>query len=201
MKTVIPPLGPLLNSAQLSTMISDFHVDHAQHPLCIIGIRGYYFNTLGSPLSNDRNIYDDALFVYSDNAYVSYNANTDPSSYREGVGSGAQKGMPHLKPGVYFSYRLGLHRGEYLALVQQVAPVTVIRDGKPPYEETGYFGINIHKGSLNTTSSLGCQTIYPSQYESFINNVKDQAMRFFGSRWNATAIPYILLENTTLDLP
>ena len=91
-----------------------------------------------------------------------------------------------------FSVLRVLLTAQLSALLQSL----IIRDGAPDYEDTGYFGINIHKGSYNTTSSLGCQTIYPSQWDSFINLAKDQAVRIFGNKWNKVAIPYILLENT-----
>jgi hypothetical protein len=62
-------------------------------------------------------------------------------------------------------------------------------------EETGYFGINIHRGSINSTSSLGCQTIYPYQWDGFIHLVMGQAKKIFGlEEWNERTIPYLLLE-------
>jgi hypothetical protein len=54
-------------------------------------------------------------------------------------------------------------------------------------EDTGWFGINIHKGGYNSTSSLGCQTIYPTQWQSFINTVYDQLKRY-----KQTKLPYVL---------
>jgi lysozyme len=70
----------------------------------------------------------------------------------------------------------------------------VTRDGTPPYPDSGFFGINIHRGSYNGTSSLGCQTIYPTQWDSFINLAVDQTKRYFAAAWKAKVIPYILLE-------
>ncbi|MCK7558716.1 hypothetical protein MKQ70_28485 [Chitinophaga sedimenti] len=71
----------------------------------------------------------------------------------------------------------------------------MVRDGSPDYEDTGMFGINIHRGGYNTTSSLGCQTIHPTQWDSFINLAKDQASRIWGQRWNKEVVPYILIDN------
>jgi lysozyme len=106
--------------------------------------------------------------------------------------------MARLKPGVWLAYRFDNHAGSgppYPALCQRAADVTVIRDGiDADYEHTGRFGINIHRGSRTKTSSLGCQTIWPAQWESFITSAQDQARRFRGTSWKRVTIPYVLLE-------
>ena len=91
-------------------------------------------------------------------------------------------------------HKFDLHKGKYLALCQRAGEVTVTRDGDPPYPDTGDFGINIHKGSYNSTSSEGCQTIHPDQWESFISMAKDQARRYFGDAWQKKVVPYVLIE-------
>lgn len=72
------------------------------------------------------------------------------------------KGTAIIKEGQYLnSHHLGLHKGKYTALTQ-VSPVTVIRDfnrdNKLDFssgrEETGLFGINIHRAKLGSTEEL-----------------------------------------------
>ncbi len=197
MPTVVPPSSPRLSSTELRKLISPFKLDRTKHPLVIVGIRGYYRNTLGAPGVNDRGIYDDAIFIDAPSVTAAFNGNTDPSVYRPGSGTAdSTKGIATLKPGLWMAHQFGLHRYQYLALVQRIGPVTVMRDGNPPYEDAGWFGINIHRGSYNSTSSLGCQTIFPGQWESFISLAKDHAIRLHGNRWDKVVIPYILLENT-----
>lgn len=147
----------------------------------LLGLRGYYKKTMGNPVKNDRGIYDDAIFILSPDIFAAFNANTDPSNFR--------KGIANLKNGLWW-YKPGKHKitspTGYPALVQ-AAPVTVLRDEVG--EDTGWFGINIHKGGYNTTSSLGCQTIYPMQWDSFINTVYDQLKRY-----DQKKVPYVLIE-------
>jgi len=191
-----PNTKPRLASNKLRELIAPFDIDREKHPLVVVGIRGYYLNTLGKKGANDREIYDDALFIDSIHITASFNANTDPSYVRRGAGRGRGKGMAKLNPGHWPVYVFGKHRGKYLALVQRVGPVTVTRDGTPDYEDTGMFGINIHKGGITTTSSLGCQTIHPFQWREFIVMASGQAKRFFGADWDKTPIPYILIDET-----
>jgi lysozyme len=158
-------------------------------------MRGYYRDTMGTVGRNDRGIYDDAIFLVSPAFFGSYNGNTDPSRIRKGRGTGAEKGMASLQTGLWRVHRFDKHNGRYLALCQRAGKVKVIRDGSSEdYEDFGTFGINIHNGGWKTTSSLGCQTIHPTQWQSFITSAVDQAKRYFGSKWDKTTIPYALLD-------
>jgi lysozyme len=147
----------------------------------LLGIRGYYSETF-PPAGNQRGIYDDAIFLVSPEAYVSYNANTDPTVYRKGIAS--------LVPGVHI-YKKGKHGISKGPGYPALRPATkdealpVYRDGEGI--SIGY-NINIHRGG-KSTSSLGCQTIPASQYDSFISLVYDQMDRF-----SQKTIPYLLIE-------
>lgn len=151
--------------------------------VCLVGIRGYYSETF-APSGNQRGIYDDAIILLSPSVHATFNANTDPSVFK--------KGIAVLKTGVH-RFRKGNHGiskpgGGYPALrpanAKEELPVT--RDGEG--ESLG-IAINIHKGGYNTTSSLGCQTIYPTQWDGFINLVYSEM-----SRYNQKTIPYLLVE-------
>ena len=154
-------------------------------PVCLVGIRGYYRDTMGVPGKNDRGIYDDAIILVTPNVHAAFNANVDPS--RSGRNPKAGKGFASLKEGVW-RYKIGQHgisRGNpYKALVQ-AAPVTVARDGGA--DESGWFGINIHRGSYSSTSSEGCQTIPPDQWPAFIALVEGEMKRA-----NAKTLAYVL---------
>jgi len=154
---------------------------HTTDQVYLVGIRGYYEDTMGKPGQNDRGIYDDAMFLVAPGEFYSFNANTDPSVVKKGVSM--------LKPGIY-PYRKGKHGlskpgGGYPAL-RPATPgeaLPVVRDDVG--ESTGV-AINIHRGSYNSTSSLGCQTIYPAQWDEFITAV----YRLMGKTIN-----YHLIEN------
>lgn len=191
---ISPSERPRLSSSELRALMVPYAIDRDKHPLVVVGIRGYYKNLMGAPGVNDRGIYDDAIFIDTAQATVAYNGNTDPSTRRPGTGTGSNKGMATLNPGAWFVHRFDLHRGKYLALCQRAGNVTVTRDGNPPYPDTGSFGINIHRGGYNTTSSEGCQTIHPAQWDSFIQLAEDQAKRYFPNSWKSIVIPYVLLE-------
>lgn len=151
----------------------------------LLGIRGYYFKSMGAADRNDRGIYDDAIFLVTPSAYITFNANCDPSAFKPRIAT--------LKTGKWL-YKLGIHglskpkHLQYKALVQ-AGDVVVLRDGAA--SERGRFGINIHKGSRNSTSSLGCQTIHPDQWTEFITVVEAQMKRA-----GRKEIPYVLVERT-----
>lgn len=123
--------------------------------VAVLAIRGYQSD------ENERGIYDDAFYVVLTDRCVGFNGNTDPSAYRKGIAT--------LNPGIW-TYIAGKHhvtepppRG-YPAF-RQYGKFTVTRDGQGTDE--GDFAINNHKGGVNGTSSLGCQTVPPSQWGEY----------------------------------
>lgn len=158
-----------------------FRSDSKNYNLNIVGIR----NDMSEP-----NKFDDELWVFWKYEAIwklkKYKITTDPGlTYL--LDPLTKDGTAILKEGQYLStYRLGKHQGKYEALVQS-KPVTVIRDfnrdnkldfasGK---EQTGMFGINIHKSSSTGESilvnkwSAGCQVFARiNEYNEFIDLCK-----------------------------
>lgn len=178
MSAILPSGRPRLDRNAVEQIL---HANKVTAAVAIVSIRGYYRDSMGTAGQNDRGIYDDALFIVSPSAFVSFNGNVDPSVFR--------KAIAVLQPGVW-RYKIGIHGlskpkpQRYTALVQ-AGPVTVLRD-QGGYE-TGEFGINIHRGGVNGTSSLGCQTLPPDQWPAFIALVEAELKRA-----NQTVVPYVL---------
>jgi hypothetical protein len=194
---IIPSARPRITQAELLNKLANKgYLNQLQNcPLFVVGIRGYYRDTMGAVGKNDRGIYDDAIFLCADDCFVAFNGNTDPSKFKAGYGEGSTKGMACLNTGLYKVHQWDRDNGKYFALCQRAGKVTVTRDGiTSDYECTGKFGINIHKGMDNKTSSEGCQTIPPSQWKEFINLIERKLKDFYGNHWNKTIVPYVLLE-------
>jgi len=137
--------------------------DELLPPMFVCGIRGYYRDTMGAKGKNDRGIYDDAIFVVGPETFAAFNANTDPSRYRPGVAS-LISGVHPYKPGNHGISKPG---GGYPAFRPNTKgeALPVMRDGMDGIKQG--IAINIHRGGYTTTSSLGCQTIHPSQWDAF----------------------------------
>ena len=172
---IIPNSRPQRSLDEIKKILTDSGVTEQ---VALVGVRGYYRDSMGKVGVNDRGIYDDAMFVVSPEAFVSFNANCDPSIYKSGIAS--------LKANVYQCVKWR-HKGKYAAL--QIVRDVVVRDGKSD-EEVGRHGLNLHKGGFHNTYSEGCQTIYPSQYDEFIKLVYSEM-----NRHKQSTISYVLVEN------
>lgn len=144
-----------------------YTIDNRPYKLNLIGVR--------NANATNQQKFDDviAYFYYDDKGNIVgkvASATTDPSTFWLENPMNT-KGAAILKSGEYKdSWGIGLHKGQYAALVQ-TKPVTVIRDDDRNAlinyfapTTTGLYGINIHKASLgkDDTSiidkdSAGCQ--------------------------------------------
>lgn len=150
----------------------------------VVGVRAYYRDSMGGP-GNQRSIYDDALFIVAPDIFAAFNGNTDPSAYRKGIAT-LCLGVHWYKPGNHGISRPG---GGYPAF-RPATPneeLPVQRDGvKVPWPGVA---INIHRGGANSTSSEGCQTIPPGQWDDF-HRMLTAALKKAGQK----KFPYILVE-------
>jgi len=191
MGSILPPARPGLTRDRAEAFLAAIDPLAAKQSVVILGIRGYFSRSFGAP-GNDRAVYDDACFLWTralSTEWRSYNFNTDPSAYQAGIAT--------LCTGTW-KYQVGIHglnkppSRRYTALVQ-AGEVTVSRDGEAT-KETGWFGINIHRGGLLGTSSLGCQTIPPEQWADFISTVQIGLLQA-----RQKIIPYVLATAETLS--
>ena len=168
----------------------------------------YELNIVGRRTDNTKaNSFDDFIYIFyknNDDDWEGYKAKatTDAGTYwlEKPMQS---KGTALLKGGQYVdTYKIDLHNGKYYALTQRLNPVVVIRDydrnnvldfnnGK---EETGMFGINIHRASLVGTTkfidkySAGCQVF--SNIDDF-NKFMEMAYKqkdLYGNKFTYTLI-------------
>jgi hypothetical protein len=100
-----------------------------------------------------------------------YTISTHPGYYYLQKPIAGTKGTAILVPGQYVNcWVLAMHRGKQFALCQRAGQVRVYRDENrdiiqdfdPKTIDTGYFGIDLHSGSINDTDfvekySAGCQ--------------------------------------------
>lgn len=157
--SIAPSSRPQMTRAEAEKLLAA----HGVKAPAILGQRGYYRDSMGVTGRNDRGMYDDAIAVVTPRLFVTFNANTDPST------SGGRLAV--LQPGAW-EYKQGMHHPSnpngYPCLVQ-AGPVTVLRDNG--VKESGEFYIHIHHGGYNETESAGCQTIHPDQWREFFELV------------------------------
>ncbi len=164
--------------------------------LTLVGIRSN---------NNDANEFNDVLVVLfsvgiCQNILI-FPITTDPGVYyRENPIN--PDGTAIVVPG-HFSrcWKLGLHRGQYPALVQ-VGPMDVYRDGDrdnkldfdPKSIQNGLFGINLHRSAKDYISSIvdrwsaGCQVMAdPADFDVLMALIEKSTTRY-GDRFSYTLL-------------
>lgn len=173
----------------------------------VINSRPNELNIVGVRTDNvNSNKFDDEIYVFWkqsngdwDGEY--YPATTDPGTYWLKNPMNVD-GTAILKEGQYVNtYKLGKHKGQYDALVQQ-KPVTTIRDYdrnavldfNNGNETTGIYGINIHRSSPTGTSqtvdkwSAGCQVFQnASDFKEFIK-LAEKHRNLYGNNFTYTLV-------------
>lgn len=124
-------------------------------------------------------------------------ATTDPGTYWR-LNPVNVRGTAIMAPGQYKgAYKIGLHKG-YKAL-QQKGPVTVWRDADRDNrldtdgrQETGVFGLNIHRASPAGVSgrvdrwSAGCQVLADSAHFAFLMDMCGRSRQKYGNSFTYT---------------
>ena len=153
------------------------------------GAKDYDVNIVGirnlQPSKHVTNLFDDTLTIsYKKDGVWQFHEwpiTTDPGK-KAMLQYSNPKGVAILVPGQYRgSHMIGLHQGKYEALRQQ-RPVKVWRDKDKDMEydwvdeDTGIFGINIHRSNPKTEStyvenwSEGCQVFKRvNQFNTFMD--------------------------------
>jgi len=142
--------------------------------------------------ANENNKFDDNFYIINGPMMHVFTGTTNPGRHWL-LNMMNPKGTAVLKPGQYVdAYQLGLHQGKYEALVQR-KPVIVYRDNdkdetaeEQGKEDTGLFGINIHRANPNAISSLiekwsaGCQVLNnPQEFNKLIEICKGSGKKTF----------------------
>lgn len=158
----------------------------------------YNLNIIGIRSKNRvANSFDDILaLAYKVNGKWTlklYPCTTDPGTFylkTPMVKTGTAIIVPYQYRG---AYKIGMHLGKYEALCQSVKPIAVYRDNNknntldydPRTIESGFFGCNIHRASLDSTStqvnnwSAGCQVIANGDnFREFLSLCKTAAAKY-----------------------
>ena len=178
--------------------------------------RPYELNIVGlRSASTVPNRFDDEIHVFYKVSpikwnYHVYKATTDPGTFwlRNPM---QPQGTAILAQGQYeYAYEMGLHRGQYTALVQRKS-VTVIRDydrdamldfynGK---KTKGLYGINVHRANKTGTTktvdknSAGCQVFENATAFQQFMLLCERHRRMYGNKFTYTLIDFRVVKRET----
>lgn len=175
---------------------------HKSYDVNIVGIR----NASSTVAKKVTNVFDDLLTISYRDAdgswqFFAWAATVDPG--KKAVQQFSNRaGVARLVPGQYRGvYKIDLHGGKYTAVCQRLGNVTVWRDAdknlefSESREDTGMFGINIHKAGQDSTWvenwSAGCQVFKRVKDFDVFMSICKKAAKIHGNKFS-----YTLLEST-----
>jgi hypothetical protein len=183
----------------------------------VLYTRPYELNIVGlRSQSTKSNSFDDEIHVFYTTSegkwnYHVYPATTDPGTFWLN-NPAYEQGTAILPQGQYRgAYAIGLHRGQYEALIQ-AKPFTVLRDYNRDaildfnngMKQTGNFGINIHRAESSGTTqfinkySAGCQVFQnAADFEAFMKLCKYHAA-LYGNAFTYTLIDFRSINRITI---
>lgn len=183
---------PKISSKDAQTIAKYFYPDGVPAVL-LIGVRGYFLNSIGKRNENDFNRWDDAILVLEKGELVkTFNANTDPSKLRADVAM--------LKAGIYKFYK-GRHKNRIDALrafPEGVKWDCVRQDRNGKWYEAKCSHINIHDGGLSDTWSAGCQTLPNYAGNRQFNEFRDLVYKLMSASKMKT-VDYLLLTEDEMS--
>jgi len=168
--------------------------------------RPYELNIVGMRTSSMPNSFDDKIHVFwkeKDGKWKGYifPATTDAGTYW--LKNPMQvDGTAILKEGQYVNaYQIGLHQNSYSALTQK-GKVTILRDYdrdaifdfNTVKQESGYYGINIHRATASGSSktvdkwSAGCQVLQNSGDFDTLMDLAEKHKNLYGNSFTYTLI-------------
>ncbi|MCC6371196.1 MAG: hypothetical protein IT236_09350 [Bacteroidia bacterium] len=179
--------------------------------------RPYELNIVGlRSKSTEPNRFDDEIHVfYKVSAlnwhYHVFSATTDPGTYwlRQPM---QPQGTAILSQGQYVdAYELGLHRGQYTALVQR-KPLSIVRDYNRDavldfnngHTINGQFGINIHRANRTGSTlhvdknSAGCQVFKNASDFEFFMGLCHHHKQLYGNHFTYSLIDFRALRRQNL---
>jgi hypothetical protein len=189
MSKLLPPSKPNQTAGWVDKIINRFQLSLEGCQFVIVCVRGYYNESMGESRYNDRGIYDDAFFIRNlkTGLFAPFNGNADPALYREGIASVQEDQVVWYKKG-----RHGLGKPTEHWALRQARPLKVKRDngkGGYTYHAPSWPWTNLHRGGSKGTSSIGCLTVPPSQWDSFLALAYVQLKES-----NQAEVPCVLVE-------
>lgn len=189
----------MLHEEKSALHLKGYKIFTRPYELNIVGLRGK---------STIPNRFDDEIHVFYRVSPLKWNyhvfkATTDPGTFWLENPMQPQ-GTAILEQGQYIdAYEIGIHNGEYEALVQK-KPVTVIRDyERKAYldfmngtRDTGLFGIDIHRAMAQGTTiyvdkfSAGCQVFQNADDFKFFMSLCYQHRDLYGNSFTYSLIDF-----------